>query len=118
MEGREKYDVTLKDYDGNVETTVSVSQIARCLTHEQFVYLFDNFLNYGGKEYREGKRVGSDLRSTHRTLQRLAIGFALGLIEGISEQEYTDARNETAIETAKKIAGMMEKGELPIGWMI
>jgi len=33
MEDKEKYDVTLKDHEGNVETKVSVSQIARCLTH-------------------------------------------------------------------------------------
>jgi len=118
MEGREKYDVTLKDYDGNVETTVSVSQIARCLTHEQFVYLFDNFLNYGGKDYREGNRVGSDLRSTHRTLQGCAFRFALGLIVGLSEQEYTDARNEIPVKNAKKIAEMLKNGELEMGWMI
>jgi hypothetical protein len=55
------------------------------------------------------------LRFTHRTLQRLAVCFAFGIITGLSEQEYTDPRNETAIQTAKKIAQMLEKGDLPLG---
>ena len=59
-----------------------------------------------------------NLRSTHRTLQRLAICFSLGLIIGLSEQQYSDARNETAIETAKKLAEMFKKGELPTGLYI
>jgi len=119
----EKYTIKLYDYDYNkrerVETgTVSTSDVARCMTHENFVYLFDTFLNYGGKQYHEGLGVGEDLRHTHRTLQRSAIAFALGLIVGISDQEYTDARNEQAIETAKKIAEMYKNGELSVGMHI
>lgn len=41
--------------------------------------------------------------------------YALGLIIGLSEQQYSDARNETAIETAKKLARMVEEGDLPLG---
>jgi len=51
-------------------------------------------------------------------LQRLAICFAFGIIAGLSEQEYTDARNETAVETAKKIKQMIDQGELPFGFYI
>ena len=120
---KDKYTVKLYDWDyDNRERVelgeVKVYDIARCMTHENFVYFFDNFLNCGAKEYREGKAVGSDLRYAHRTLQRLAVAFALGLLVGISDQEYTDARNETAIATAKKIAEMIEKGELPLGLYI
>jgi hypothetical protein len=61
---------------------------------------------------------GARASSTHRTLQRLVVCFAFGLIAGLSEQNYTDPRNETAIQTAKKIAQMLEEGELPLGLYI
>jgi len=93
-------------------------QVAKSLTLENFAELLDEFLNLGGKGYREGKEVGLQLRFTHRTLQRLVICFAFGMITGLSEQKYTDPRNETAIQTAKKIAKMLEKDELPFGFYL
>ena len=80
--------------------------------------MLDDFLNLGGKGFREGKEIGLQLRFTHRTLQRLVICFAFGMIAGLSEQEYTDPRNETAIQTAKKVVQLMESGELPVGLYI
>ena len=97
---------------------VSIHVIARSITPEKVARLLDNYLNYGGKGTNEGRLVGLHLRHTHRTLQRLVICFALGLIMGLSEQEHTDARNQTAIETAKKLAQMMREGELPMGMHI
>ena len=98
--------------------TISVYTLAKSLTLENLASLLDDFLNLGGKGFREGKEIGLQLRFTHRTLQRLAVCFAFGLITGLSEQEYTDPRNETAIQTAKKIAQMLEKGDLPLGLYI
>lgn len=98
--------------------TISIYTLARSLTPENFTKLFDEYLNLGGKDFQEGKQIGMKLRFTHRTLQRLAICFALGLIVGLSEQEYSDARNETAIVTAKKLAEMVHEGELPMGLYI
>ena len=98
--------------------TLSVYTLAKSLTLENFVSMLDDFLNLGGKGFREGKEIGLQLRFTHRTLQRLVICFAFGMIAGLSEQEYTDPRNETAIQTAKKIAQMLEKGDLPLGLYI
>ena len=98
--------------------TLDTYQIAKSLTPENFAELLDEFLNLGGKGYREGREIGLQLRFTHRTLQRLVICFAFGLILGLSEQEYTDPRNETAIQTAKKIAQMLETGDLPLGLYI
>ena len=98
--------------------TLSTYSVAKSLTSENFTALFDEYLNLGGKDFREGKQVGLQLRCTHRTLQRLAICFAFGVIAGLSEQEYTDPRNESAIQTAKKIARMLEAGELPLGLYI
>jgi len=89
--------------------------LARSLSQENFTALLDEYLNLGGKGIREGKQVGLQLRFTHRTLQRLVICFAFGLIAGLSEQEFTDPRNEQAIQTAKKVAQMLEDGELPVG---
>jgi hypothetical protein len=104
----------------NEETgeTIDVYTLAKSITLENFASMLDDFLNLGGKGYREGKEVGLQLRFTHRTLQRLSVCFALGLIAGLSEQEYTDPRNETAIQTAKKVVQLMETGELPVGLYI
>ena len=95
--------------------TISTYQVAKSVTLENFAAVLDDFLNLGGKDFREGKQVGLQLRTTHRTLQRLVICFAFGMIAGLSEQERTDPRNETAIQTAKKIVEMIEEGELPFG---
>ena len=95
--------------------TISIYTLARSMTPDNFTKLFDQYLNLGSKGFPEGKQIGLNLRFTHRTLQRLAICFALGLVIGLSEQQYSDARNETAIETAKKLARMVENGELPFG---
>jgi hypothetical protein len=98
--------------------TISVYTLAKSLTLENFASMLDDFLNLGGKGYREGKEIGLQLRFTHRTLQRLVICFAFGMVAGLSEQEYTDPRNETAIQTAKKVLQLMESGELPVGLYI
>jgi len=104
-------------YESNGQT-ISTRQIARSMTPENFTKLFDCFINVGGKGFVEGKEIGLQLRFTHRTLQRLAICFALGVIVGLSEQERSDPRNQTALETAKKLAQMIESGELPMGLYI
>lgn len=100
------------------DETISIYALARSMTPENFTKLFDQYLNLGSKGFSEGKHIGLNLRSTHRTLQRLAICFAIGLIIGLSEQEHSDARNETAIKTAKIVAQMMEEDELPLGLYI
>jgi hypothetical protein len=104
----------------NEETgeTLNTYQIAKSLTTENFASILDEFLNLGGKGYREGKEIGLEMRFTHRTLQRLVICFAFGMIAGLSEQEYTDPRNETAIQTAKKVVQLIEANELPLGFYI
>ncbi len=119
-------DKTIKLKDWNFDTncteetgeTLSTQQVAKSLTSENFAALLDEYLNLGGKDFREGKEIGLQLRSTHRTLQRLVICFAFGIIVGLSEQEYTDARNETAIQTAQKVAEMLEASEFPLGLYI
>ena len=116
--------IKLKDFNSDFslieETgeTISTYQVAKSLTSGNFSILLDEYLNLGGKDFQEGKEIGLQLRSTHRTLQRLAICFAFGIIVGLSEQEYTDARNETVIQTAQKVAEILEAGEFPLGLYI
>ena len=116
--------IKLKDWNSDCsrieETgeTISTYQVAKSLTTENFATLLDEYLNLGGKDFRDGKEIGLQLRFTHRTLQRLVICFAFGIIVGLSDQEHTDPRNETAIQTAQKIAEMLEAGEFPLGLYI
>lgn len=113
--------IRLKAYDPDTSCneatgeTLDVYSLAKSLTPENFAALLEDYLNLGGKGYREGHQIGLQLRHTHRTLQRLAICFALGMIAGLSEQEFTDPRNETAIKTAKKVVKLLEEGGLPVG---
>jgi hypothetical protein len=120
----EKNTIKIRAYNLNTscneETgqTIDVYTLAKSMTFENFAAMLDDFLNLGGKGYREGREIGLQLRFTHRTLQRLVICFAFGMIAGLSEQEYTDPRNETAIQTAKKVVQLMESDELPLGLYI
>ena len=97
---------------------LSTYSLAKSLTPGNFAVLLEDYLNLGGKGFHEDREIGLQLRSTHRTLQRLVICFAFGLIAGLSEQEFTDPRNETAIQTAKKVTRMLTDGELPVGLYI
>jgi|GEM_PF-1579758 len=120
----EKNIVRIREYNPetsrNEDTgqTIDVYTLAKSMTVENFAAMLDDFLNLGGKGFREGKQIGLELRFTHRTLQRLVICFAFGMIAGLSEQEYTDPRNETAIQTAKKLVQLMQADELPLGLYI
>lgn len=95
--------------------TVGTWTIARWLSPQNFVDLFDDYLNLGGKQYREGVQVGEAMRNTHRTLQACAIKFCLGVVVGLSRQDFTDPRNAKAIESAKEIAQKIENGEMNLG---
>jgi len=97
----------------------STYEIGKLIEPEQFAYIIDTKLNNMSSDpLHEGIKVGACLRRTHRTLQRGVVGFALGILYGISQQEHTDARNETAIETAKKVAAQIDNDQLLIGQFI
>lgn len=116
--------VQIKDWNSAIGTVtftgniLSSFTIARSLTPDNFARLFEDYLNLGAKGFQEGKQAGLKLCKSHRTLQRLAVCFALGLIVGLSQQEQTDIRNGAAIQTAKKLVAMVEQDELPLGMYI
>lgn len=95
--------------------TVGVNELASSMDPTDFRNLLSDYMNMGGKQYREGLEIGELLRTDHRTLQRGVIAFALGLIIGLSHQEHWDDRNATAIATAKKLEQMARDGQLPLG---
>ena len=115
--------VTLTKYDYDTKETVVVTEtdtrtIARSLDTETMAELLSDYANSGAKGMLEGERVGDALTHTHRTLQRLVVCWIIGILRELGEQEYTDARNETAIETARKIGEMYDDGMLPLGRFI
>lgn len=97
---------------------VSIYQIAKNMTLEQFASFMDDFCNSISIDTKSGVSVGKLLHSSHRTLQASVFRFCMGIIMGIGMQEYTDPRNEIAVNTAKKIAKMVETGDLELGYMI
>ena len=118
-----KYTCQLKTYDYDKQKTVkkgkvSIYLFAKSMTVENFIYLFSEYMNLGGKDFRDGLVVGKAFCSEHRTLQGLAVRFCLGIIVGLSKQEHTDPRNETAVKACKKIAKMIEDDELQMGYLI
>jgi hypothetical protein len=106
------------DYDKEErieDGTVSTAQIAQCVTEEGLVELFDDLLNYGGRGYKVGLVVGKAFHHKHPTIQRSAIAFCLGFILRMADTPWADGRNQTAVETAKKIQALADNGELPLG---
>lgn len=103
--------------DGNVDAlTVTNHTIARAISWEDYGEILSNKLNGSGGDGRKaGIAFGAEISTDHPTLQRLAIEFLLNSICEIAKKQYTDDRNVTAIVTCKKIAEMIEAGDLPIG---
>jgi hypothetical protein len=97
---------------------ISARSIAQNMTPENFAQVIDFYVNNYGNTTQRGVAVGHALRNSHRTLQRSAIELLLGILCGISEQEWTDPRNQTAIATAKTIKGMVDNGDLPLGMFV
>ena len=119
---KDKKEVTLVQYgDNGFEPTgevVSVYTLSRSFTQDNLARLLDDYLNLAGDGFRTGIEIGTKLLNTHRTLQASLIRFALGILVGMAKQEYTDARNETSVATAKRIAEMLESGEIHKGMYI
>lgn len=114
--------VPLLDYQGNLlqPEAISLGRIAKILNRDNLPVLLGDMANNMGNldNITAGKQVGEKLRYQHRTLQACIVNLLLGILVGMSEQEYTDARNEVAIKTCKRIAEMLESGELGVNAFI
>jgi len=115
--------VTLTKYDYETNETVVVAEtdtrtIAQSLDTEAMAELLSDYANSGAKGMLEGEHIGEALTHTHRTLQRLVVCWAIGILKSLGKQVYTDARNETAIETARKIGELYDDGTLSLGRFI
>ena len=112
--------VTLTKFDYDTKETVTIAEtdtrtIANSLDAKAMAELLSDYANSGAKGILDGERVGDALTYTHRTLQRLVVCWVIGILKELGEQKYTDARNETAIETAHKIGEMYDNGTLSLG---
>jgi hypothetical protein len=113
-------DIKLNLLIDKVETPVEVpvSYVARHITEAQIADLLDDYMNKFSNEYKEGQRIGKMLQTSHRTLQGSVCRLLLGILVGMSDTEYFDARNERAVALGKKLKEMIENGELNFGYMI
>lgn len=120
---KNKFELKLHRYqhqieEGEEEQIVNIGQVARAINDEQLALLISEYLNIGFKGHRNGIAVGKAGTRFHRTIQRSFIGWLIGAIVSMAEQEYWDDRNATAVKAAKKIAKLYKDGDLNIGPMI
>lgn len=95
--------------EGELVRNVDTSWVAKHITVGQFAYLLEVMLNSMARSpFRDGVKIGKILCQAHRTLQGCAVNFALGILVGFASTEYTDARNEKAIELAKKVKDIVD----------
>lgn len=110
--------VSTYDYDTGERKVVvedlSIWLLAKSLTPEHLAALLDDFLNSFNNPFRTGETVGEKFLATHRTIQGCFVNFLLGCLAGISNEEYTDLRNQTAIAAAKEVKRLLDEGKLPI----
>ena len=97
---------------------VSIYSISKAFKADHVAVLLDNWLNSFEYGFERGQYIGRCWRNTHRTLQRTAVRFALGILCGIAEQEYSDPRNADALAMAQKVKAMYDAGELDTGRFI
>jgi hypothetical protein len=105
------------DEYGGVPSEVGLMDLSRALDIESMAALIDNYNNSFENPLERGQKTGRELQKAHRTLQRNAVMWALGIVAGLGETDitWTDARNRDAIFTAIKIREMMEAGALNCG---
>jgi len=115
-EERSKYEGEERSFGGFEPTgeTISNRVLANSITTGQLAYLLNNFLNLGGKGFREGLEFGRYFQSTHRTLQQCFVGYLMGALMGLAEMDskWTDARNEDSNAMLQKLKKLINDGEL------
>jgi len=100
------------------EEELSVRDVAKALTNEQFAEMLGDYMNCFCNEYNKGQEIGQLLQRQHRTLQGSVCRLLLGMLVGIGDTEYSDPRNEKAVAVGKQLKAMIESNELNFGYMI
>ena len=123
MYGDEKYKINVKVCNKKGSECPNpvkayVSTVAKAFSNEQFAEMLGDYMNCYCNEYQKGQEIGKLLQSQHRTLQGSIARLLLGMLVGIGDTQYSDARNEKAVALGKQLKEMIEKGELNFGYMI
>lgn len=122
MANQYKMDVTVQGTLGDEKfeqkVELSVRDIAKVITNEQFAEMLGDYMNCFCNEYNKGQEIGKLLQNQHRTLQGSVARLLLGMLVGIGDTQYFDARNEKAVALGKQLKAMIESGELNFGYMI
>lgn len=115
MDWQQAHEVELVDYDYSKNEKVSKGMVslylvAKSLSIKHVAYLLDNWVNLGGKGWREGLELGKLFQTTHRTLQGSLVNLCLGILCGLAETDlrWTDPRNEQAIKLAKQVKQVVD----------
>lgn len=114
--------VTTWNYDTQtadvVVPSLSLYLVAKSMKPRNLASLLSSYLNSFSVDFGTGKSIGKLFHCEHRTLQGSLYRFVLGILVGLSDQEYTDPRNEVAVRNSKKIRQMIEDGEIEVGYLI
>jgi hypothetical protein len=89
--------------------TVDLHLVAKNMKTGHMAYLLESFLNGFDNQFKRGQEIGTLLQGAHRTLQGITVNFTLGILVGLSKQDWTDLRNEKAVALAKKVAVLVEQ---------
>lgn len=98
---REYDGLEVKSYDGEDSMTISVSSLSQRMSKENWNLLLSDYLNNFGNAFTKGYFIGLLFRTEHRALHPNLVDWVMGLLQGLSEQQYLDARNQQAVERAK-----------------
>ena len=108
-------------FEGDVRTVevdgyeVDLRNLTKALAEEQVAFILETYVNSFGLG-GPATRIGERLSKIHNSLQRNVVVFCIGLLRGLSEgNDYTDARNATAIATAREIVRLHDLGKLHTG---
>ncbi len=83
---------------------IRVSDIGRNVNRPyKIAELLVNMVNGGGCGRQSGRRTGVALHKAHRAIQMVVVNFLIGILEGLSENTGTDARNAAAIAAAGRM---------------
>jgi hypothetical protein len=110
------YNFETKAYDE--KEPVSIHELTSGMGIDEMVAVLSEWCNKGGKDFHVGLKMGNKLEFEHRTLQGLIGRLCLGILVGLGNQQFTDARNEAIVALGKQLETMINDGTLKMGYMI